>query len=277
MKNWGVDLVEMYCESDGSFPNHIADPVKLESIAELRARVVAEKADLGIAFDGDGDRVGVIDERGEVIWGDMLMILFWKEILQKFPGADAIVEVKCSQALWEEVERMGGKPQFYRTGHSFIKARMKEISAKFSGEMSGHMYFADEFYGFDDALYAAGRMLRLLSETDKPASSLLAHVPTWFSTPEVRVMTTDQEKTRIVETMVKFFKDGGYKVVDVDGARVLFGDGWGLVRQSNTQPALVVRCEAKTAARLEEIKTLFESQLRQFPSITHIDWTGKEG
>jgi len=219
---------------------------------------------LGIAFDGDGDRIGVVDDKGNVIWGDMLMILYWREIMKKHPGADAIVEVKCSQALVEEIERLGGKPIFFKTGHSLIKAKMKELGAVFTGEMSGHMFFADEYYGFDDAAYAAARLLRILSNTDKSLSELLADVPKYPATPEIRLECDDEKKFDVVKGVTEYFKEKGYNIIDVDGARVLFDGGWGLVRASNTGPELIVRCEAKTEEKLEAIKKELSEALAKF-------------
>ncbi|HBT48482.1 MAG: Phosphomannomutase [Caldanaerobacter subterraneus] len=262
--NLGCEVYPLYCESDPTFPNHFPDPVKEENLKDLIEEVKRVKADLGIAFDGDGDRIGVVDEKGNIIWGDMLMILYWREIMKKHPGADAIVEVKCSQALVEEIEKLGGKPLFYKTGHSLIKAKMKEINAVFTGEMSGHMFFADEYYGFDDAAYAAARLLRILSNTDESLSELLADVPKYPSTPEIRLECSDERKFDVVKGVTEHFREKGYNIIDVDGARVLFDGGWGLVRASNTGPELIVRCEAKTQEKLEEIKKALSEALAKF-------------
>ncbi len=216
----GVDVYPLYCESEPKFPNHFPDPVKPENLTDLKELVLREKLDLGIGFDGDGDRIGVVDDKGNIIYGDMLMILYWREIMPKYPGAVAIIEVKCSQALVDEVKKLGGTSIFYKTGHSLIKAKMREIGAIFTGEMSGHMFFADEYYGFDDAFYAAARLLRILSNTDKKLSELLADVPKYYSTPEIRVPCPDEEKLGKVEAVKNFFKDK-YPIIDVDGARVI--------------------------------------------------------
>ncbi len=224
-----------------------------------------------MGYDGDADRLGVVDERGEVIWGDRLMCLFWREILPGHPGAPALVEVKCSQALVEEIERLGGRPVFCKTGHSLIKARMREMGAPFAGEMSGHMFFADEFYGHDDAFYATGRLLRILSGTDRPLSALTADVPQYCSTAETRIPCPDEVKFAAVARLVEFFK-GRYEVVDVDGARVLFAEGWGLVRASNTQPALVARCEARTREGLEKICGLMHEALVKIGGVKPFAW-----
>ena len=214
--------------------------------------VKSEQADLGIGLDGDGDRIGVVDEEGGIIWGDLLMILFWKEILPRCPGVECIVEVKCSQALIDEITRMGGCPVIYKTGHSLIKAKMKEMGAVFTGEMSGHMFFADEYYGYDDALYAAARLLRILSNSELSLAELLADIPRYYTTPEIRVKSSDTEKFRVVERVLEHFRKK-YEVIDVDGARILFPDGWGLVRASNTGPELIVRYEGTTPEGLDRI------------------------
>lgn len=258
----GCEVVELYCDSDPDFPNHHPDPVKEENCRDLIRAVQAGEADLGIGFDGDGDRLGVVDPAGNIIWGDKLMILFWREILPKYPGADCIVEVKCSQSLVDEIIRLGGKPIFFKTGHSLIKAKMKEIGAVFTGEMSGHMFFADEYYGFDDALYAAARLLRILSVADKGLHELLADAPVYYATPEIRVRSSDAAKFEAVRQTLEHFRKL-YEIIDVDGARVLFPEGWGLVRASNTGPELIVRCEGKTPESLDAIKVELFGFLRE--------------
>lgn len=254
LRELGCEVIPLYCDSDPDFPNHFPDPVKPENLKELIAEVKVHGADLGVGFDGDGDRLGVVDDQGKIIWGDMLMILFWREILPKYPGTPAIVEVKCSETLVEEIKALGGEPIFYKTGHSLIKAKMKELNAVFTGEMSGHMFFADEYYGFDDALYACGRLLRILSNSGKPLSQLLADVPKTFSTPEIRVACPEDKKAHYVEKAKSYFKALKKSMIEIDGVRVQLEDGWGLVRASNTGPELIVRCESKTAQGLEEIK-----------------------
>lgn len=271
LRGWGCEVVPLYCTSDGSFPNHQPDPVKTANLVELKKAVAEEGADLGLAFDGDADRIGVVDETGGVLWGDMLMCLYWREIIAKHPGAQAIIEVKCSQALVDEVVRLGGQPFFYKTGHSLIKAKMKEVGAVFTGEMSGHMFFADEYYGFDDAFYAAGRLLRILARSDRKLSQLAADLPQYYSTAETRVPCADQDKFTLVQNLVEYFRKD-YEVIDIDGARVLFGDGWGLVRASNTQPVLVARCEAKSPEGLQGICTIMRQALEQFPQVQHFEW-----
>jgi phosphomannomutase/phosphoglucomutase len=268
---WGVDVVPLYCDSDPRFPHHHPDPVDPHNLTDLIALVREQRCDVGIGLDGDGDRIGLVDDRGQILWGDMLMVLYWREIMPRHPGSQVIVEVKCSQALVEEVRRLGGHPFFYRTGHSLIKAKMREIGAVFTGEMSGHMFFADEFYGFDDALYAAGRLLRILSHADRPLSALLADVPRYPITPEVRVACPDGRKFDIVASLVEAFKRE-HEVIDIDGARVLFDDGWGLVRASNTQPVLVLRAEATTPEGLERIKKTLEAALARHHEVGPVAW-----
>ncbi|MGH2454273.1 MAG: phosphomannomutase/phosphoglucomutase [bacterium] len=268
---WGCETLRQHCDSDPTFPHHHPDPVKEENLRDLVELVRREHCDVGIGFDGDGDRIGVVDDQGTIIWGDTLMALFWREILPRHPGTPAIIEVKCSQALVEEVERLGGRPLFYRTGHSLIKAKMRELGAVFTGEMSGHMFFADEYYGYDDAVYAAGRLLRILSHSDAPLSALLASIPRYPITPEVRVDAPDEVKFEVVRRLTEEFKRR-YDVIDVDGARVLFPGGWGLIRASNTQPALVLRAEAKTVEGLAGIKRSVEEALGRHPAVGRPQW-----
>lgn len=267
----GADYVEMYFEPDGTFPNHHPDPTQKANIAALAAKVKETGADLGIAFDGDADRIGVVGRDGNPVWGDLLQVVFWREILKKNPGALALIEVKCSQSLVEAVAAMGGKPEFTRTGHSLIKARMKETGALFTGEMSGHMFFRDEHYGYDDALYAAARLLRLLTNSNEDLAAMLEDIPSYCSTPEIRVYCPDEDKFGVVEEFTKAFEKTN-EVVTVDGARVLFRDGWGLLRASNTQPALVLRAEAKSQEGLDSIKRAFEEALGGFSAAGAIEW-----
>ncbi len=277
MQAFGItDATYLYCETDPTFPNHHPDPVVAKNLVDLIATVQDLGADIGVAFDGDGDRIGVVDEHGQIIWGDRLMILYWREILASHPGTPAIVEVKCSQTLFDEIKRMGGRPLFYKTGHSLIKDKMRELDAVFTGEMSGHMFFADEYYGFDDAFYAAGRIFRILSQTDLSLSQLLADVPLLPSTPEVRIDCPDEKKFEVVATLrQQFGEDSSLEVIDIDGVRVNFGHGWGLIRASNTQPALVARAEADTEMHLQEILHALDQKLSQFPFIGSTDWTGE--
>lgn len=252
LQRMGCDVIPLFCEPNGSFPNHHPDPVKRENLTCLIEEVHKHRADIGVAYDGDADRIGVVDDRGEIIWGDKLMILYWREILAKYPGAAAIVEVKCSQALVDEITKLGGKTLFYKTGHSLIKAKMKELNALFAGEMSGHMFFADEFFGFDDAFYATGRLLRILSNCDKKLSELLSDIPVYYSTAETRVDCPDEIKFAAIKK-IKSAAVKDYPAITVDGIRINYPDGWGLVRASNTQPVLVARCEAKSEKGLNFI------------------------
>jgi len=271
LEGWGCEVIRLYCESDPTFPHHHPDPVQAANLVDLIRTVRESGADLGVAYDGDGDRLGVVADDGSIVWGDTLMILFWREILPRYPGATALVEVKCSQALVEEIERLGGRPVFSRTGHSLIKARMREVGAVFTGEMSGHMFFADEYFGFDDALYATGRLLRILSHTERSLHELLADVPRYWSTAETRIACPDDAKFRVVRDLVERFRQT-HRVIDVDGARVIFPDGWGLVRASNTQPALVARCEATTREGLERICRIMKEALARYPEVEDFQW-----
>ncbi|MGI8782258.1 MAG: phosphomannomutase/phosphoglucomutase [Acidobacteriota bacterium] len=259
----GADVVELYCEMDGNFPNHHPDPTVEKNVEELKKRVVEEKAEVGIAYDGDADRIGVVDETGRVMWGDRLMILFAREILARKPGATIIGEVKCSKTLYDDIEKRGGRAIMWRTGHSLIKAKLKEEHAALAGEMSGHIFFADGFFGFDDAIYASARLLQILDQQRRPLSTQLSDVPKTVSTPEIRVDCADDVKFKIVERAQKYFSSK-YKTVTVDGVRILFDDSWGLVRASNTQPALVLRFEAPNQERLDEIRAIVEGKLAEF-------------
>jgi phosphomannomutase/phosphoglucomutase len=266
-KEMGVETIDLFDTPDGNFPNHHPDPTVEEYIQDLIKTVQSSAADIGVGYDGDGDRIGVVDENGQIIWGDRLLIIFGREIIKKYPGAKIIFEVKCSQALPEMIEKYGGTPIMWKTGHSLLKKKMKELGAPLAGEMSGHLFFADRYFGFDDAIYASARLVELLSQSDGTVSQLLDDVPEYFSTPEIRVETVnDEEKFRIADQAKKYFSEN-FNVVDIDGVRILFGDGWGLVRASNTQPVLVLRFEAKTSDRLNEIKELVINKLKEFGDI----------
>lgn len=252
MESLGCQVIPLYCEPDGTFPNHHPDPQKSANLAELARLVVEHGADVGFGFDGDADRIGVVDDKGQIVWGDVLMALFWREILPKNPGAIAIIEVKCSKALEDEVRRLGGMPHYYMAGHSLIKAEMHRIGALFAGEYSGHMFFADEYYGFDDSFYAAGRVLRILSRSNLPLSQQLADIPVYFHTEEMRVDCPDERKFEVMKQITaEALKD--HDAITVDGVRILYPHGWGLIRASNTQPVLALRCEADSPENLEEI------------------------
>lgn len=262
LKEKKLDYHILYKEPDGNFPNHLPDPTVVEYIKDLIETVKSGDFDCGIGLDGDGDRIGVLDENGQIIWGDVLLAIYAEKLLQKTPGAKIIFEVKCSKGLIERIEALGGIPLMYKTGHSLIKAKMKSEHAPLAGEMSGHIFFADRYYGYDDAIYASLRLLEILSE-DGALSQLAARVPKYFSTPEIRIETTDEKKFKIVDELKKYFKKS-YDVIDIDGVRVDFSNGWGLIRPSNTQPVLVLRFEAETEKRLEEIKKIFFDKLEEY-------------
>ena len=258
----GVDASYLFCESDGTFPNHHPDPTVVENLHDIIREVRARKADLGIAFDGDADRIGVVDGRGEIVWGDHILILYARDVLARTgKGQSIIFDVKCSQALPHAIDAAGGKPVMWKTGHSLIKEKMKQLKAPLAGEMSGHMFFAEGFYGHDDALYGAARLLRIVAASGKSVDEMLADVPKFVSTPEIRVDCPDDKKFELVDRAVRYFRDR-YDVIDVDGVRVLFGDGWGLIRASNTQPVLVTRYEALSQERLDAIQREMEDWLR---------------
>ncbi|RLC30927.1 MAG: phosphomannomutase [Deltaproteobacteria bacterium] len=258
----GFEVIPLFCEPDGRFPNHHPDPTIPENLASMIEKVHEVSADLGIAFDGDADRIGVVDQTGDIIWGDQLMIIFSRDLLSRHPGAAIIGEVKCSQVLYDDIEARGGRAIMWKAGHSLIKSKMKEEGALLAGEMSGHLFFAERYLGFDDAIYAGARLLEIISRTRKGMKELLADVPTMVNTPEIRIDCPEDRKFRIVADLVDIFKKD-YEVIDVDGARVIFEGGWGLVRASNTQPVLVLRFEAADEARLEEIKRIFMEKLEQ--------------
>ena len=258
----GIKPRLLFCESDGTFPNHHPDPTVPKNVEALIAAVKEDHADLGIAFDGDADRIGVIDNTGEIIWGDYLLIIYARDALARTGKGQSIVfDVKASQALPEAVEKAGGIPVMWKTGHSLIEKKMHETHAPVGGEMSGHMFFSEGFYGFDDALYGAARLLHIVASSGKSVRELLADVPRFVSTPEIRVDCPDDRKFGIVEDAKAHFATK-YEVVTVDGVRVLFGDGWGLIRASNTGPLLVMRFEARTKERLEEIQSEMEDWIR---------------
>ncbi|MDB4883228.1 MAG: manB [Gemmatimonadetes bacterium] len=259
----GLDAVGLFTESDGTFPNHHPDPTVPENLEDLVAAVRREGAELGIAFDGDADRIGMVDGTGKIVWGDHLLILYARDVFARMgAGQPVIFDVKCSQALPDAITKAGGTPVMWKTGHSLIKDKMKELRAPLAGEMSGHMFFADGYYGYDDALYGAARLLRIVADAGRPVRELLADVPEFVSTPEIRVDCADELKFDLVARAVAHFRSL-YDVIDVDGVRVLFGDGWGLIRASNTQPILVTRFEARSEERLAAIRGEMEDWLRR--------------
>jgi phosphomannomutase len=253
--------VLMFGEIDGRFPNHHPDPTVPKNLVDLQARVAAERADLGIAFDGDGDRIGVVDGAGRILWGDQLMVLFAREVLEGMPGATVIADVKASQVLFDEIARAGGKPLMWRTGHSLIKAKMAETGAPLAGEMSGHIFFADRYYGYDDALYAAVRLLGIVSRGSESLAELRDRLPKVVNTPELRFPCSEERKFAVVEETAARLRRAGADMNDIDGVRVRTADGWWLLRASNTQDVLVARCEAANEAGLDRLKAALGAQL----------------
>ncbi len=262
LKKLGCDVIDLFCEMDGRFPNHHPDPTLPEALETLIAMVKESGADAGIAYDGDADRIGVIDDQGNVIWGDQLMILFVRDILPSHPGAAVISEVKASKLLYEEIAKLGGRPIMWKTGHSFIKKKIKQEKALIAGEMSGHIFFADRFFGFDDAIYSSARLVEILSRSEQKLSTMLADLPQTFHTPEIRVYASDAVKFKIVEAVKQDLAEK-YPIVDIDGVRAKFPNGWGLVRASNTQEALVLRFEADTEKDLQAIRKEVEKSVER--------------
>jgi phosphomannomutase / phosphoglucomutase len=268
LRDLGCVVEELYCDVDGRFPNHFPDPTIPDYLRDLIHRVKETGADVGIGFDGDADRIGVVDDQGNILWGDQLMILFAREILKEKKGAAFVAEVKCSQHLYHDIEMHGGKAIMWKTGHSLIKEKMKKEGAVLGGEMSGHLFFADRYFGYDDAIYASCRLLELLSNTEKKLSQLLLDVPKTVITPEIRMDCPDEVKFKVVEEVKNELRKD-HSIIDVDGVRVIFRDGWGLVRASNTQPVLVLRFEASTEKQLREIKKFVESKVSSAISHQH--------
>ena len=284
LREMGCEVIELYSQPDGRFPNHHPDPTVPENLEDLIKSVRQNNADLGVAYDGDADRIGVVDETGDIIWGDRLMIIYAREILKEWPGGTVVSEVKASQALYDAVEKSGGNPIMWKAGHSLIKAKMREVEAVLGGEVSGHIFFADRFYGYDDAIYATCRLVEILrrerlarnkkGEAKRGVSFLLEGVPVTYTTPEIRIPCPDEKKFHLVEEIQRLFSSPGSRpktpgslhikdVITVDGVRVVFDNGWGLIRPSNTQPVLVLRYEADTEGRLSEIRTFMENVLKE--------------
>jgi len=259
----GCKVWEIACEPDPTFPFHHPDPTVPENLAMLIEKVKHEKADLGIAYDGDADRIGAVDEQGNILWGDELLILFSRDVLKRNPNAIIISEVKCSQRLYDDIKKNGGRPIMWKAGHSLLKAKMRETQALLAGEMSGHMFFKERYFGYDDAIYASLRLLEILANSTQSLSMLLADLPKTVSTPEIRVECADERKFLIAQKATEYFRRH-YEVIDIDGVRVQFPEGWGLIRASNTQPALVLRFEATSDAKLNEYRALVENKLREF-------------
>jgi phosphomannomutase/phosphoglucomutase len=265
LRGLGCEVHELYCDPDGSFPNHDPDPTVLENLRDLTALVRREGLDVGIAYDGDCDRIGVVDEQGRVIFGDRLLIIFAREILARRAGTTFVSEVKCSQTLYDDIRERGGTAIMWRAGHSLIKSKMREVNAVLAGEMSGHMFFADRYFGYDDAIYASCRLLEILAATGKTIAELLEGVPETVVTPEIRVDCPDEIKFSLVDKVKKHLRQS-HQIIDVDGVRVLFDRGWGLVRASNTQPALVLRFEAETEEALDRYRETVEAVVHQLRS-----------
>ena len=254
LERLGCRVIKLYCDPDGDFPNHHPDPTVVENLADLQQAVVANGADVGFGFDGDADRIGVVTEDGGIVFGDMILLTLALDLLNELPGAEIVSEVKASHLLYSEIEKAGGRPVMYKVGHSLIKARMAETNVPLGGEISGHMFFKYRWYGFDDAVYAATRYLEILVKSGGKASALLKDVPPTFATPEMRLDCPDELKVPVVESLKEHYLSLGHRVVTIDGARVSFDDGWGLVRPSNTQPVLVLRFEADSASSLDCIR-----------------------
>lgn len=263
LEKLGYDVVPLFCEPDGRFPNHHADPTVAKNLELCIAKVRETKADLGVAFDGDADRIGVVDANGEILWGDKLMILLSRAVLKDVPGAAIVGEVKCSFTMYDDIAKHGGKAVMWKAGHSLIKAKMKETHAALAGEMSGHIFYKHRFFGFDDAPYTAARLLEILSNEKQTLAELLADVPVTYSSPELRFDTVEEKKFALVTRCTEKLKAKGLELVTVDGVRAVWPDGWGLIRASNTTPILVVRYEAKTKARLEEIRALIDGTIHE--------------
>ncbi len=259
LKALGCEVIELFCEIDGNFPNHHPDPSKPENLKSLIAAVASHQADVGLAFDGDGDRLGVIDSKGKIIWADRQMMLYAKQVLSIKTGSEIIYDVKCSRHLGLQIKKMGGRPVMWKTGHSLMKAKLRETGAALAGEMSGHIFFNDRWFGFDDALYTAARLLEILSGDDRSSSEVFADFPDSINTPELNVALKEGENFSFMASLIAKanFPDG--KIIDIDGLRVDFNDGWGLVRASNTTPSLVIRFEADNNEALNRIQTQFKS------------------
>jgi len=259
----GCEVMPLYCEIDGNFSHHFPDPTVIENLKDLIDTVKKERADVGFAYDGDGDRLGVVDENGNILWGDQLLIIFSRDILKEHPGAKIIGEVKCSQLLFEDIARHGGKPIMWKVGHSVIKNKLKEEKALLAGEMSGHLFFADRFFGFDDAVYASLRFLEVMDKTGKKPSELISDLPKTYYTPEIRIPCPDEIKFDVVKKAQEYFSKH-FNTVTIDGVRIILDDGWALIRSSNTQPVLVLRFEAQSEKRLNEIRKMVEEKLKEF-------------
>ncbi|MDD2332218.1 MAG: phosphomannomutase/phosphoglucomutase [Candidatus Cloacimonetes bacterium] len=264
LKRLGCEVIEMYCEPDGTFPNHHPDPTVEKNMADLSRAVVSAEYEVGIGLDGDSDRIGVVDEKGKMLFGDQILNILARDYLKKNPGRKIIADVKCSKNLYDDIRKHGGIPMMYKTGHANIKMKMKEEGVNFAGEMSGHIFLGDRYLGFDDAIYVSARFIEVMSKTQDPVSSFLADQPKMFNTPELHIKCEDARKFDLVAKVCNEFKAEGYDVNDIDGARITFPDGWGLVRASNTTPVLVLRFEAESQERMNEIKALVENKIHKY-------------
>jgi len=264
LRKLGCDVIEMYCDPDGTFPNHHPDPTVEKNMIDLSKAVVEQDFELGIGLDGDSDRIGVVDEKGKMLFGDQILNILARDYLKSNPGKTVIADVKCSKNLYDDIAKHGGVPMMYKTGHANIKMKMKELGVQFAGEMSGHVFLGDRYLGFDDAIYVSCRFIEIVSKTTMPLSLFLADQPKMYNTPEMHIKCADERKFDVVAKVCAEFIAEGYDVNDIDGARITFADGWGLVRASNTTPVLVVRFEAETATRMEEIKTLVEGKIAKY-------------
>ena len=271
LKKLGQTPIELFSEPDGTFPNHHPDPTVSEHLTDLIEKVRLENAELGIGFDGDADRIGVVDEKGNILWGDQLLTIFARDILSRNPGATIVGEVKCSQNLYKDIKKHGGVPIMAAAGHSLIKNKMRETGALLAGEMSGHICFADNYYGFDDAIFAACRVLQIVAQSNKKVSEMLADLPKTAYTPEIRIDCPDDQKFKIVRELTEIFREK-YEVIDIDGVRVNFDDGWALIRASNTQPVLVLRLEAVTKERLKELVAVIKKQTDKYKPVIQFDY-----
>ena len=271
LKKLGQTPIELFSEPDGTFPNHHPDPTVSEHLTDLIEKVRLENAELGIGFDGDADRIGVVDEKGNILWGDQLLTIFARDILSRNPGATIVGEVKCSQNLYKDIKKHGGVPVMAAAGHSLIKNKMRETGALLAGEMSGHICFSDNYYGFDDAIFAACRVLQIVAQSNKKVSEMLADLPKTAYTPEIRIDCPDDQKFKIVRELTEIFREK-YEVIDIDGVRVNFDDGWALIRASNTQPVLVLRLEAVTKERLKELVAVIKKQTDKYKPVIQFDY-----
>jgi phosphomannomutase/phosphoglucomutase len=264
LRRKGCEVIEMYCDPDGDFPNHHPDPTVEKNMVDLSRAVVEAEYELGIGLDGDADRIGVVDEKGKMLFGDQTLNILARDYLAINPGKSIIADVKCSKNLYDDIKARGGKAIMYKTGHANIKMRMKELGVEFAGEMSGHIFLADRYLGFDDAIYASCRFVEVVAKTDLPVSQYLADQPKLYNTPELHTKCEDSRKFEVVDKVCAEFKTEGYDVNDIDGARITFADGWGLIRASNTTPVLVTRYEATTQARMQEIQALIEGKIQKY-------------